>query len=382
MPDNAKFFTAALKGKTHGGILFLDEIGEIHPVQLNKLLKVLEDRRVFLESAYYNSQDPHVPPHIKDIFENGLPADFRLVGATTRMPEEMPPALRSRCVEIFFRPLKHKELQTIAQRAAQRLGCPLSPGASQVVVAYSQSGRDAVNLVQMAAEVARRKGRSTIEKEHVEWVASVGPYAVALKPSFSLEPRVGTALALALAGPSTGLVLELEAAVYPARGKGEVWVSGLVEEEEVGRFRRKSMARSSVDNVLTMLRRYLPVDPHQHHVHLNFLGNLPVDGPSAGVAMALALYSAFTGQAVEPLTAATGEITLQGYVRPVGGVRAKVEAAVEAGLHKVFIPKDNWQESFSETPIQVIPVSSFEEVLRETGLQVKGASPSMPAVTL
>lgn len=77
--------------KAHGGMLFIDEIGELHSIQMNKLLKVLEDRKVFLESAYYNSEDTHTPAYIHDIFQNGLPADFRLVGATTRSPHELPP---------------------------------------------------------------------------------------------------------------------------------------------------------------------------------------------------------------------------------------------------------------------------------------------------
>ena len=89
--------------KAHGGILFIDEIGELHPMQINKLLKVLEDRKVMLESAYYNSEDTNIPSYIHDIFQNGLPADFRLVAATTRMPQEIPQAVRSRCVEIFLR---------------------------------------------------------------------------------------------------------------------------------------------------------------------------------------------------------------------------------------------------------------------------------------
>lgn len=88
---------------------------------MNKLLKVLEDRKVYLESSYYNSEDANIPNHIHDIFQNGLPADFRLVGATTRSPEELPPALRSRCVEVFFRALLPEEVRVIAMNAAQKL---------------------------------------------------------------------------------------------------------------------------------------------------------------------------------------------------------------------------------------------------------------------
>ena len=103
--------------KAHGGVLFLDEIGELHPTQMNKLLKVLEDRKVFLESAYYNSYDTNIPRHIHEIFQRGLPADFRLVGATTRNPSEIPAAIRSRCLEIFFRALKPDEIMQIARNA-------------------------------------------------------------------------------------------------------------------------------------------------------------------------------------------------------------------------------------------------------------------------
>src|SRR5690606_27174018 len=137
--------------KAHGGVLFIDEIGELHPVQMNKLLKVLEDRKVFLESAYYNSEDSNIPQHIHDIFQNGLPADFRLIGATTRMPHEIPPAIRSRCVEIFFRGLTSDEIGTIARNAAQKVGYPLQPGALEILTRYATNGREAVNIVQIAA---------------------------------------------------------------------------------------------------------------------------------------------------------------------------------------------------------------------------------------
>ncbi|MCY7776745.1 ATP-dependent protease LonB, partial [Bacillus licheniformis] len=77
----------------------------------------LEDRKVFLESAYYSEENTQIPKHIHDIFQNGLPADFRLIGATTRMPDEIPPAIRSRCLEVFFRDLEKHELKTVAKKA-------------------------------------------------------------------------------------------------------------------------------------------------------------------------------------------------------------------------------------------------------------------------
>ncbi|MCL6627648.1 MAG: AAA family ATPase, partial [Alicyclobacillus shizuokensis] len=119
--------------KAHGGLLFIDEIGELHPIQMNKLLKVLEDRKVFLESAYYSSQDSNIPPHVHDIFQNGLPADFRLVGATTRLPEDIPPAIRSRCLEIFFRPLSRPEIRRIVRRACDKISLPMPDEAVEEV---------------------------------------------------------------------------------------------------------------------------------------------------------------------------------------------------------------------------------------------------------
>lgn len=104
----------------HGGVLFIDEIGELHPIQMNKMLKVLEDRKVFLDSAYYSEENTQIPNHIHDIFQNGLPADFRLIGATTRTPDEIPPAIRSRCLEIFFKDLDQHELKIVAAKAVQK----------------------------------------------------------------------------------------------------------------------------------------------------------------------------------------------------------------------------------------------------------------------
>jgi Lon-like ATP-dependent protease len=358
--------------KAHGGVLFIDEIGELHPIQINKLLKVLEDRKVLLESSYYSPEDSNIPSHIHDIFQNGLPADFRLVGATTRLPEHIPPAIRSRCLEVFFRGLLPEEIMTIAGNAAKKINYEMGEDAVQVVSKYATNGREAVNIVQIAAGLAQTQGRKNITKEDVEWVVNSGQYSPRPEKRVPPTPQVGLVNGLAVYGPNMGMLMELEVSVLPvAKGQGKIIVTGVVEEEEYGsgdgkKIRRKSMARGSVENVLTILRRNLDVDPRDYDIHVNFPGGVPVDGPSAGVTMATAIYSAIKGLPVDNKVAMTGEVSIRGEVKPVGGVVAKVEAARQAGAKRVFIPKDNWQDIFAKlTDVKIIPVTHLEEVIKE-----------------
>lgn len=357
--------------KAHGGILFIDEIGELHPIQINKLLKVLEDRKVILESAYYSSEDTNIPKHIHDIFQNGLPADFRLVAATTRMPEEIPPAIRSRCVEVFFRALLPDEIAVIATNAARKVDFAISAEALEVIKRYATNGREAVNMVQIASGIAMGEGRRTILSEDIEWVINSGQYSPRPERKIFPTPQVGLVNALAVYGPNMGTLVELEASVIPVpRGKGQLVVTGVVEEEEVGtyggrRVRRKSLVRGSVENVLTVLRRHLDVDPRDWDLHLNFPGGIPIDGPSAGVAIATAAYSAITSSLVDNKVAMTGEVSIRGTVRAVGGILPKIEAARQAGAQRVLIPAENWQELFHRyRDIEIIPVNTLEEVLQ------------------
>jgi len=357
--------------KAHGGILFIDEIGELHPVQMNKLLKVLEDRKVFLESAYYSSEDVNVPAYIHDIFQNGLPADFRMVGATTRTPNEIPPAIRSRCMEIFFRPLLPGEIGSIAENALKKIGLPDNPEAIEVVKKYATNGREAVNIIQLAAGVALTEGRPEISPADIEWVVNssqIPPRPEKKVPPF---PQVGLVNGLAVYGPNLGTLLEIEVSAIPvaANGEGKFTITGVVDEEEMGggsrTLRRKSMARGSVENVLTVLNR-LGFATSRYDLHINFPGGIPIDGPSAGVAMAVAIASAVSGTPVDNRIAMTGEISIHGKVKPVGGVVAKVEAALQAGATTVYIPQENWQELFANLPdALVVPVDTIEEVLRK-----------------
>ncbi|MGQ9497906.1 MAG: ATP-dependent protease LonB [Desulfotomaculales bacterium] len=356
--------------RAHGGILFIDEIGELHPVQMNKLLKVLEDRKVFLESAYYNPDDPNIPAHIHDIFQNSLPADFRLVGATTRLPEEIPPAIRSRCMEeVFFRPLTPEEIGRIAANAALKIRCSLEDGVLDTTIKYATNGREAVNIVQLAAGLAITSGRRCITVADAEWVVQSGQYRLRPESKVPPVPRVGRANGLALYGPNAGALLEIEAVIIPVQqGKGTLTVTGVVDEEELGgsgrTIRRKSLARTAVENVLTALRYLARFDYRDFDIHVNFPGGVPVDGPSAGAAIAVAIYSAARQVPVANDVALTGEVSICGLIKPVGGVVAKVDAARRAGVRTVCIPKDNVQELFTAWgDIKVVPVEKLEEVL-------------------
>ncbi|RXT14676.1 ATP-dependent protease LonB [Ammoniphilus sp. CFH 90114] len=354
--------------KAHGGMLFIDEIGELHPIQMNKLLKVLEDRKVFLESAYYSEENPSIPSHIHDIFQNGLPADFRLVGATTRTPDEIPPAIRSRCLEIFFRPLLYSEIEKIAENAVKKINFEAEPGAIDVISRYATNGREAVNTVQIAAGLAITENRKTITRADVEWVVHSSQKSPRAEKKVHEKPQVGLVNGLAVYGPNMGMLLEIEVTASKAEssGLGKVTITGVVEEEEMGSrqrtIRRKSMAKGSVDNVLTVLK-YQGLRTEDYDLHINFPGGTPIDGPSAGITMATAIYSAIHDVPIDNLTAMTGEVSIHGRVKPIGGVVAKVEAAKQAGCKQVIIPRDNWQAIFETMEdIRVIPVDRVEEV--------------------
>ncbi|QHW34142.1 ATP-dependent protease LonB [Paenibacillus rhizovicinus] len=371
--------------KAHGGMLFIDEIGELHPIQMNKLLKVLEDRKVYLESAYYNSEDNNIPMYIHDIFQNGLPADFRLVGATTRSPQELPPALRSRCMEIYFRPLLPDEISQIAVNALKKIGLPPSQEAIDVITRYATNGREAVNVIQLAAGLALSEKRDSITAADVEWVVNSSQIPPRPDRKVPVAPQVGFVNGLAVYGPNMGTLLEIEVSAIGARpGKGVYTITGVVDEEELGggssrTLRRKSMAKGSIENVLTVLRR-MGMKPENYDLHINFPGGTPIDGPSAGIAMATAIASAIKGEPISNKLAMTGEMGIHGNVKPVGGVLAKVEAAFQAGADTVIIPRENWQAIFADLQgVQVIPVDHVEEVFRHVfGAEYMDAPASAP----
>jgi lon-like ATP-dependent protease len=366
--------------EANGGVLFIDEIGELHPIQMNRLLKVLEDRVAKFQSSYYSRENKRIPPYIHEIFQKGLPADFRLIGATTRNPSELPAALRSRCTEIFFDGLRPEAVEQIAADSMERVGLQYEDGLCGKIALYAGGGRDTVRLVQSLASLAEMKGRNWVGSADLEWVAEAGHYQPYPRQKVTAVPRVGVVNGLAVTGGMGGAVLTVEVKMLKSTAP-YLQVTGIVEEEEIrsphGVSKRKSNARSSAENVLTVLEGY-GFDRSQYAVHINFPGGMPVDGPSAGTAMFLAAYSAFTGAAVPGDVALTGEISLTGNILPVGGVTEKLQAAEEASVTRAYIPKANWQGRYERLGLEAVPVEEISELLEMVFTKKEEKQAGMP----
>ena len=366
--------------EANGGVLFIDEIGELHPIQMNRLLKVLEDRVAKFQSSYYSRENKRIPPYIHEIFQKGLPADFRLIGATTRNPSELPAALRSRCTEIFFGGLRPEAVEQIAADSMERVGLQYEDGLCGKIALYAGGGRDTVRLVQSLASLAEMKGRNWVGSADLEWVAEAGHYQPYPRQKVTAVPRVGVVNGLAVTGGMGGAVLTVEVKMQKSTVP-HLQVTGIVEEEEIrsphGVSKRKSNARSSAENVLTVLEGY-GFDRSQYAVHINFPGGMPVDGPSAGTAMFLAAYSAFTGAAVPGDVALTGEISLTGKILPVGGVTEKLQAAEEARVTRAYIPKANWQGRYERLGLEAVPVEEISELLEMVFTKKEEKQAGMP----
>jgi ATP-dependent Lon protease len=344
----------------HGGILFIDEIGELDDTLQNELLKVLEDKRAYFDSAYFEPNDPNVPEYIKKLFTEGAPADFVLIGATTRDSYYLNPALRSRCAEIYFEPLTPKHIETIVLNAAHKLNAKLDDEVAQIISKYTIEGRKAINILADAYSNALVRQENDMDnilitKEDIYTVAQVSRLTPFITKKASDTSEIGKIFGLGVAG-FIGSVIEIEAIAFKAHEKGK----GILRFNQTA----GSMAQDSVFNAAAVVRKLTNEDIHDYDIHINIIGGGNIDGPSAGTAILIALISAITQKPIRQDIAITGEISIQGLVRPVGGVFEKAYGASQAGIKTLIIPEENAKDIPPDLHgLKVHPVKTAQEAL-------------------
>jgi len=362
--------------RAHGGVLFIDEIGEMDALLQTKLLKVLEDKRVTFESSYYDESSANVPEYIKRLFREGAPADFILIGATTREPEDIDPAIRSRAAAVYFEPLTQSQIVSIVGAAIKRLGAKAERRVPQLIASYTIEGRQAVQIVAdafgealypaKAPAKSAKLGRAEnvqITEEHVRNVVQAGrlvPHTLVRgRPAREIGKTFGLGVLHYL-----GSIIEIEAVAFNAGAAGK----GAVRFNDAA----GKMAKDSVFNAAAVLRAVTGLDTANYDLHINVIGGGNIDGPSAGLAIFLALYSALSKTPVPQDVAMTGELSIQGKVRPVGGIVEKLYAARQAGMRAILVPKENMREiDRTLAGIEVIPVASIEQAFKALALHKK-----------
>lgn len=349
----------------HGGVLFIDEIGELDPMLQNKLLKVLEDKRVYFDSSYYDPNDPNVPKYVRKLFEEGAPADFILIGATTRDPSEINPALRSRCAEVFFDPLTQADVRRIVRNAAERLQVDLEEGVDATIADYTVEGRKAIGILadayglalyQLGDRQSNEDERLVITHQHIQEIIQTSRLSPYVYQKASQTPEVGRIFGLGVLG-YMGSVLEIEAVAFPARERGK---GSLRINDTAG-----SMTKDSVFAAAAVVRQVTGEDLANWDVHINVVGGGRIDGPSAGVAIYLAMISAIQGRPIRQDTAITGEVSIRGAVKAIGGVYEKIYGAKQAGMSRVVLPEENRKDvSDQVSGIELCFAATIQDAMR------------------
>lgn len=370
-----------LVSRAHGGVLFIDEVGELDPLLQTRLLKVLEDKKVTFESSYFDEKAANVPEYVKRLFRDGAPADFILIGATTRDPDEIDPAVRSRCAEVYFQPLTQTQVVAIVQGAIKRLGVKAARGVPRLIATYTIEGRKAVQIVADAYGQAlyrqhpdkKQPQRAvTISEDDVRAVVQSGRLVQHTLVRARKTREVGKTFGLGVA-QYLGSIIEIEAVAFPAAQTGK----GTVRFNDTA----GSMAKDSVFNAASVVRALTGLDPADFDVHVNVVGGGNIDGPSAGLAIFLALYSALTKTPLPQDVAMTGELSIQGKVRAVGGVTEKLYAARQAGMRRLIVPAENAREiDAGLAGLDVVAVANVEQAVRALGIHkrltaIRKASP-------
>ena len=375
--------------RAHKGVLYIDEINTLTIESQQKILTAMQEKKFPITGQSERSSGAMVRT-------DPVPCDFILVAAgNLDALMGMHPALRSRIegygYEIYMNDTiedtmenRRKFVRFVAQEVVRDGKIPhLDKYAVAEIIkeAKRRAGRrnhltlrlrELGGLIRTAGDIAKAEGSEVVRVEHVLKAKKIAKTIEEQLADKYIERRrdyrlfinegaeVGRVNGLAVIGESAGIVLPIIAEITPALSKeeGKVIATGRLQE----------IAREAVTNVSAIIKKFTGKDISNKDVHIQFVGTYEgVEGDSASISIATAVISAMEGIPVDQSVAMTGSLSVKGEVLPVGGVTQKIEAAIQAGLKKVIIPKDNMDDVMldaeHEGKIEIIPVSRIDEVL-------------------
>ncbi len=375
--------------RAHRGVLFVDEVATLSLKMQQNLLTAMQEKRFPITGQSEMSSGAMVRTE-------PVPCDFILVAAgNLDTVDKMHPALRSRIrgygYEVYMRTTmpdtienRRKLVQFVAQEVKRDGKIPhFTKEAVEEIVREAQKRagrkghltlrlRDLGGIVRAAGDIAIKKGRKHVEREDVlEAMKMAKPlekqladWYIEMKKEYQVIKaegnEIGRVNGLAVIGEQSGIVLPIEAVVAPAasREEGKIIVTGKLGE----------IAKEAVQNVSAIIKRYKGEDISKYDIHVQFLQTYEgVEGDSASISVATAVISALENIPIRQDVAMTGSLSVRGEVLPIGGATPKIEAAIEAGIKTVIIPKSNEKDVFLSRDraekVEIIPVETIDQVL-------------------
>lgn len=384
---------AGMIHKSHLGVLFIDEIATLDPATQQELLSAMQEKRFSVTGQSERSAGAMVRTE-------PVPCDFIMVAAgNVETVKHMHPALRSRIrgygyevhMEDTF-PDNQENRDKIAVFIAQEIvkDKKIPHFSKEAVDEILEEARRRANrkdhltlrlrelggLIRAAGDLAKEQKSSLVMKKHIlsakniartleqqiadKYIDQKKEYEVIITSG----RKVGRVNGLAVIGvtpPFSGIILPIEAEVTPGGKEREIVATGKLGD----------IAKEAIKNVSAIIKKYFGADLKEtYDLYVQFLQTYEgVEGDSASIAVATAIISAFKDIPVKQDTAMTGSLSVRGEVLPIGGVTSKVEAAIEAGIKQIIVPKSNLKDIVITKQelekIKITPVETIEGVLKE-----------------
>jgi Lon-like ATP-dependent protease len=379
--------------RASGGVLFIDEIANLTPKSQQDLLTALQEKKYPITGQSERSSGAMTR-------SEPVPCDFVLVAAgNPETIKNMHPALRSRIrgygYEVYMDHdlddnLENRNLfvKFIAQEVVKDGKIPHFSRESVLKIIEEAKRRSQTSnkltlrlrelggLVRAAGDIALEENSKYVEPKHIEKAVKLARTLEQQMADKYIEQKkhyqvittqgvlIGKVNGLAVMGSDdhfSGIVLPIESEVTFGGKKAEFIATG-----QLGKI-----AKEAIKNVSAIILKYFGEDiKEKYDIFVQFLqtADTGVEGDSASISVATAIVSALKKVPVKQEIAMTGSLSVRGEVLAIGGVNAKIEAAIEAGLKEVIIPKSNEKDVLlskeNQKKIKIVPVSTIQEVLK------------------